>query len=441
MRDSFHTRLGFILAAAGSAVGLGNIWGFPTQVANHGGAAFILVYLAVVLLLAIPALYTELSLGQHAQANPVTALEQLSQTRSRIGPLAGRSMGYLNVLGALLMLSFYHLVAAWMLAQGLAALATGFAVPSAASWLATDSSSRDLILVGLFISLTFSVVARGISNGIETWSKRLMPVLVLLLLGLIVFIALQPGAGAGFRAYLVPDFSTLSDPNMLVAAMGQAFFSLSIGLGGMMIYGSYLAPGTRLGRLTLSVAALDTLVALLAGLLIIPALYVAMAQGMTVTANGELIGEGQLIFHVLPELFSRLGTAGPWVGFAFFSLLSVAALTSTIAVAEIPLSYSIERHQLARARAAWILALVVMVLAGLLVLFFDPLFGWVVSYVTQFQLPLSGLFYFLVLGWLWKRSNRIRDLAATHWRYQLLFWHLRLICPLLLGWVFIDVAF
>ena len=441
MRDSFHTRLGFILAAAGSAVGLGNIWGFPTQVANHGGAAFILVYLAVVVVLAIPALYTELSLGQQAQANPVTALEQLTQTTSRLGPLAGRGMGYLNVFGAILMLSFYHLVAAWMVAQGLAALATGLALPSIASWLATDSSSRDLLLVGLFISLTFSVVARGVSAGIETWSKRLMPLLILLLLGLISFIAMQPGSGAGFKAYLVPDFSTLSDPDILVAAMGQAFFSLSIGLGGMLIYGSYLAPGTRLGRLTVSVAALDTVVAILAGLLIIPALYVAMAQGMTVTANGELIGEGQLIFQVLPELFSRLGAAGPWVGFAFFSLLSVAALTSTIAVAEIPLAYAIERHQIPRQRAAWLIALLVMALASLLVFFFDPLFGWVVGYVTQFQLPLSGLFYFLVIGWLWHRSNRVRDLAASQLRYKLLFWHLRLVCPLLLSWVFIDVAF
>lgn len=441
MRDSFHTRLGFILAAAGSAVGLGNIWGFPTQVANHGGAAFILVYLVVVVLLAIPALYTELSLGQHAQANPVTALEQLSQTRSRLGPLAGRSMGYLNVLGAVLMLSFYHLVAAWMVAQGLAALATGLALPAVANWLATDSSSRDLLLLGLFISLTFSVVARGVSAGIETWSKRLMPLLILLLLGLISFIALQPGAADGFKAYLVPDFSTLSDPDIFVAAMGQAFFSLSIGLGGMLIYGSYLAPGTRLGRLTVSVAALDTVVALLAGLLIIPALYIAMAQGMTVTANGELIGEGQLIFQVLPELFGRMGAAGPWVGFAFFSLLSVAALTSTIAVAEIPLAYSIERHHLPRRRAAWLIAVLVMALASLLVFFFEPLFGWVVSYVTQFQLPLSGLFYFLVIGWLWTRSNRVRELAGQQLRYKLLFWHLRLVCPLLLSWVFIDVAF
>ncbi len=441
MRDSFHTRLGFILAAAGSAVGLGNIWGFPTQVANHGGAAFILVYLLVVVVLAIPALYTELSLGQQAQANPVTALEQLSQTTNRLGPIAGRSMGYLNVIGALLMLSFYHLVAAWMLAQGLAALATALALPNIAGWLASGSISRDLLLVGLFISLTFAVVAGGIAKGIETWSKRLMPLLLVLLLALIVFIALQPGSAAGFRAYLVPDFSAFNDPQMLVSAMGQAFFSLSIGLGGMLIYGSYLAPGTRLGRLTISVAALDTLVALLAGLLIIPALYVAMAQGMTVTANGELIGEGQLIFQVLPELFARLGSAGPWVGFAFFSLLAIAALTSTIAVAEIPLSYSIERHQLPRRRAAWLLALLVMVMASLLVVWFDPLFAWVVGYVTQFQLPLSGLFYFLVLGWLWKRSNRLRQLAAQQLRYRLLFWHLRLVCPLLLSWVFVDVAF
>ncbi|CUA88182.1 sodium-dependent transporter [Pseudidiomarina woesei] len=440
MRDSFHTRIGFILAAAGSAIGLGNIWGFPSQAANHGGAAFLLVYLAVVVILAVPALYTELSLGHAAQANPVKALSSLSQTNAPVTAASGKTMGYLNVIGAILMLSFYHLVAAWMVAEGLTFLLTALSFDSLAQWTQTSSMLRDIILLLVFVSLTFGIVIKGVQNGIERWSRRLMPLLVVLLIGLIVYIATLPGASDGFRAYLVPDFNAMLSADLLVSAMGQAFFSLSIGLGGMMIYGSYLKKGTRLGRLTWSVAALDTLVAFLAGLLIIPALYVAMAQGLSVTEGEQLIGEGRLIFQVLPDLFDRLGSTGAWLGFGFFALLSIAALTSTIATAEVPIAYAIETHPVNRRRAALIVAAIISFIGLALVVFFDPLFNWVVTYVTQFQLPLSGLFYFIVIGWLWRRSNRLRELARTELRYRLLFWHLRVVCPLLLAWVFVDVA-
>lgn len=440
MRDSFHTRIGFILAAAGSAIGLGNIWGFPSQAANHGGAAFLLVYLAVVVILAVPALYTELSLGHAAQANPVAALTSLSQTSRPITAASGKTMGYLNVIGAVLMLSFYHLVAAWMVAEGLTFLFSAVGLEQLSSWTHTSSWVRDIVLLLVFVALTFGIVIKGVQNGIERWSRRLMPLLVMLLLGLIAYIATLPGAAEGFRAYLVPDFSAMFSADLLVSAMGQAFFSLSIGLGGMMIYGSYLQKGTRIGRLTWSVAALDTFVAFLAGLLIIPALYVAMAQGLSVTEGEQLIGEGRLIFQVLPDLFDRLTTTGAWLGFAFFSLLSIAALTSTIATAEVPIAYAIETHAISRRQAALIIASLISLLGITLVVFFEPLFNWVVTYVTQFQLPLSGLFYFMVIGWLWQRSNRLRELAATYLRYRLLFWHLRLVCPLLLAWVFVDVA-
>lgn len=440
MRDSFHTRIGFILAAAGSAIGLGNIWGFPSQAANHGGAAFLLVYLAVVVILAVPALYTELSLGHAAQANPVKALSTLSQTNSPVTAASGKTMGYLNVIGAILMLSFYHLVAAWMVAEGLTFLLQALSMSSLAQWTKTSSMLRDIILLLVFVTLTFGIVIKGVQNGIERWSRRLMPLLVVLLIGLIVYIATLPGASDGFRAYLVPDFNAMFSADLLVSAMGQAFFSLSIGLGGMMIYGSYLKKGTRLGRLTWSVAALDTLVAFLAGLLIIPALYVAMAQGLSVTEGEQLIGEGRLIFQVLPDLFDRLGNTGSWLGFGFFALLSIAALTSTIATAEVPIAYAIETHPVNRRQAALIIAAMISLIGITLVVFFDPLFNWVVTYVTQFQLPLSGLFYFIVIGWLWRRSNRLRELAHTELRYRLLFWHLRVVCPLLLAWVFVDVA-
>ncbi|KPD24328.1 MULTISPECIES: sodium-dependent transporter [Idiomarina] len=437
MRDSFHSRIGFILAAAGSAVGLGNIWGFPTQVANHGGGAFLLVYLCVIFILAIPALYSELLIGHSAQANPVKSLTLLSGGKAR--PV-GRLMGYLNVLGSCLMLSFYHVVAGWMVVHALGFLAKGVGLTSVSEFLLNSSMPRDLIFTGLFLTATALVVFQGVEKGIERWSKRLMPTLVVLLVGLIIYMLTLPGASVGLERYLIPDFTQITNTSILVAAMGQAFFSLSIGLGGMMIYGSYLKPGAKLGRLSLSVAALDTFIAFLAGLLIIPALYAGIHLGVSVGEGTELVGEGQLIFAVLPELFNSMGVAGPFVAFAFFSLLSIAALTSTIAQAEVPVSYCIEERKLSRPVATAASLALIGVFSLLLILFFEPLFGWVVTAVTQFQLPLSGLFYLLVVGWLWRRSNHLKEIAAGSFGLTLLRWHIRYLCPVLMSIVFYHVA-
>lgn len=437
MRDSFHSRIGFILAAAGSAVGLGNIWGFPTQVANHGGGAFLLVYLCVIFILAIPALYSELLIGHSAQANPVKSLTLLSGGKAR--PV-GRLMGYLNVLGSCLMLSFYHVVAGWMVVHALGFLAKGVGLTSVSEFLLNSSMPRDLIFTGLFLTATALVVFQGVEKGIERWSKRLMPTLVVLLVGLIIYMLTLPGASVGLERYLVPDFTQITNTSILVAAMGQAFFSLSIGLGGMMIYGSYLKPGAKLGRLSLSVAALDTFIAFLAGLLIIPALYAGIHLGVSVGEGTELVGEGQLIFAVLPELFNSMGVAGPFVAFAFFSLLSIAALTSTIAQAEVPVSYCIEERKLRRPVATAASLALIGVFSLLLILFFEPLFGWIVTAVTQFQLPLSGLFYLLVVGWLWRRSNHLKEIAAGSFGLTLLRWHIRYLCPVLMSIVFYHVA-
>jgi len=437
MRDSFHSRIGFILAAAGSAVGLGNIWGFPTQVANHGGGAFLLVYLCVIFILAIPALYSELLIGHSAQANPVKSLTQLSGGKAR--PI-GKLMGYLNVLGSCLMLSFYHVVAGWMVVHAIGFLAKGVGLTSVSEFLLNSSMPRDLIFTGLFLTATALVVFQGVEKGIERWSKRLMPTLVVLLVGLIIYMLTLPGASVGLERYLIPDFTQITNTSILVAAMGQAFFSLSIGLGGMMIYGSYLKPGAKLGRLSLSVAALDTFIAFLAGLLIIPALYAGIHLGVSVGEGTGLVGEGQLIFAVLPELFNSMGVAGPFVAFAFFSLLSIAALTSTIAQAEVPVSYCIEERKLSRPVATAASLALIGVFSLLLILFFEPLFGWVVTAVTQFQLPLSGLFYLLVVGWLWRRSNHLKEIAAGSFGLTLLRWHIRYLCPVLMSIVFYHVA-
>ena len=265
-RDGFQSRIGFVLAAAGAAVGLGNIWGFPTQAANHGGGAFLLVYFIVIFALALPALFTELYIGYSAQANPVVALKRAWQNKA---PKLGAGAGYLGLAGAIVMLSFYSIVAGWMLSHALAPIAQLVGMKELADFLSNDSTTRNLVFTPLMLLLTASIILKGVKSGIETWSRRLMPLLLVLLVGLIFYIGSLDGASEGFANYLKPDFDKVWDADLIIAAMGQAFFSLSLGVGCMMIYGSYLRPGANLGKLTLSVAALDTSVAFLAGLLIL----------------------------------------------------------------------------------------------------------------------------------------------------------------------------
>lgn len=436
VRDGFQSRLGFVLAAAGAAVGLGNIWGFPTQAANHGGGAFLLVYFIVIFLLALPALYTELYLGYYAQANPVKALRQAWQNKA---PKVGAAAGYIGLGGAIVMLSFYSIVAGWMLSYAIEPVTTFLGFSGASEFLHSDSALRNFVFTPLMLILTASIILKGVKSGIETWSRRLMPVLLVLLIGLIIYIATLDGASDGFAAYLIPDFSQILDPNLIIAAMGQAFFSLSLGVGCMMIYGSYLKPGANLPKLTASVALLDTSVAFLAGLLIVPAIYVAQHNGVEVFSNGKLIGEGQLIFAILPALFSTMGDIGLLVGLLFFVLMSIASVTSTISTTEIPVAFLVENHGVDRTKATWLVSGVVLVFASLIILNFDWLFGLVIMVFTQYQLPLMGLFYFVTVGWLWQRGNKLHQAtsSAHYWFAQ----YIRFVCPILMTLVFANVAF
>ena len=436
LRDGFQSRLGFVLAAAGAAVGLGNIWGFPTQAANHGGGAFLLVYFLVIFLLALPALYTELYLGHSAQANPVEALKQACKEKSQN---MGAAAGYIGLSGAIVMLSFYSIVAGWMLAYSLEPIATLFNLTQVSDFLKGDSTLRNFIFTPFMLILSASIILKGVKSGIETWSRRLMPLLLILLVLLIAYIATLDGAMAGFSAYLKPDFNHITDPKLIIAAMGQAFFSLSLGVGCMMIYGSYLKPDANLPKLTLSVALLDTSVAFLAGLLIIPALYVAQNNGVEVFQSGKLIGKGQLIFAVLPELFSSMGQIGLYVGFVFFVLMSIASITSTISSTEIPVAFLVENKSVSRKKATWLVTLIIFIASSLIILNFDWLFGLVIQVFTQYQLPLMGLFYFITVGWLWKRGNKLLAVSkgVHYWFAQ----YVRYVCPILMTAVFANVAF
>ena len=439
VRDSFHSRIGFVLAAAGSAIGLGNIWGFPTQAANNGGGAFLFVYLVVTVLLALPALYAEVYIGNQAQKNPVSALEDACRDTA---PKLGKYAGLIGLSGAIMMLSFYTIVAGWMLAHALSPLFELLGQHELSQWLATSSTQRNLMFTPIFILLGAGIIHQGVNAGIEKWSARLMPVLLIMLVALIAYILQQPGAEKGLRTYLIPDFSQVTNPKLIVSAMGQAFFSLSIGVGGMMVYGSYMKKDRDIGKLALSITALDTFIAFMAGLLIIPALYVAQEAGQQVFQGDKLIGEGQLIFNILPELFNSMGNIGMIVAIGFFSLLSIAALTSTISSTEVPVAYLVEDKKFSRSKATWMVSAVVLTASMTLIAFFDSLFGLVIRVLTTILQPLSCLFYFIVVGWLWKRGNKLRDVSLQEGRKWLPIWgnYLRFVCPLLLTVVFVNVA-
>lgn len=439
VRDSFHSRIGFVLAAAGSAIGLGNIWGFPTQAANNGGGAFLFVYLVVTLLLALPALYAEIYIGNQAQKNPVSALQQACKDSL---PNVGKYVGIIGLCGAIMMLSFYTIVAGWMLAHALSPIAELSGLNDVAQWLTTSSTTRNILFTPIFVLLGAVIIHQGVNAGIEKWSSRLMPILLLVLIALIAYILQQPGAEKGLTTYLVPDFSRVSDPELIISAMGQAFFSLSIGVGGMMVYGSYMKKDRDIGKLVLSITALDTFIAFMAGLLIIPALYVAQESGQQVFNDGKLIGEGQLIFNILPELFNSMGSIGLVVAACFFSLLSIAALTSTISSTEVPVAYLVEDKQYSRKTATWLVSAIVLSASMILIAFFDVLFGAVIRLLTTIMQPLSCLFYFIVVGWLWKRGNKLTDVSLQQGNRWLSVWgnYLRYVCPILLSVVFINVA-
>ncbi|MDF9304858.1 sodium-dependent transporter [Tritonibacter mobilis] len=326
-----------------------------------------------------------------------------------------------------------------MLSYAIEPVTTFVGLHSVSEFLHSDSQARNFVFTPLMLILTACIILKGVKSGIETWSRRLMPMLLVLLVALIAYIATLDGASEGFAAYLMPNFSQILDPNLIIAAMGQAFFSLSLGVGCMMIYGSYLQPDANLPKLTASVALLDTSVAFLAGLLIIPAIYVAQHNGVEVFSGGKLIGEGQLIFAILPELFNTMGEIGLLVGLLFFVLMSIASVTSTISSTEIPVAFLVENHNVNRTKATWLVSLVVLICASAIIVNFDWLFGLVIMVFTQYQLPLMGLFYFITVGWMFKRGNKLHQAStgAHFWFAQ----YIRFVCPILMTLVFANVAF
>ncbi|MCH2324824.1 MAG: sodium-dependent transporter [Pseudomonadales bacterium] len=433
-RGEFSSRFGFLMAASGSAVGLGNIWGFPTNAASNGGAAFLFVYLVLAFALAYPALMAELIIGRHARANAVTALQSISPGEK--SKLAALAVGFAGIITVSFILSFYAIVSGWMIAFFFDPVARILDMDSAAQWLTTDAVLRNSIFVVMFMTVTVFIINAGVKDGIEKWASRLMPSLIVILILLIIYVLTLPGASGGLRAYLVPDFSRIADPALLVDAMGQAFFSLSLGVGTMLIYGSYISKKENLPTIGGLVALLDIGIAVLAGLLILPAMYVALANGVEIfDAEGGLIAGPGLIVSVLPALFNTMGGAGVFVGLAFFLLMTIASLTSSISMLEVPVAYGVEHHNLERRKAAIIIGSIITLVSLTIVFNFDPMFDMVVSFTTEVSQPLLGFAFCIFAAWIWRRNDILQEIKQGAPEAERgMFWkiwpfYVKFICP------------
>ena len=324
-RANFGSKLGVILASAGSAVGLGNIWRFPYETGNHGGAAFILIYLGCIFLLGLPIMIAEFLIGRRSRANTARAYQKLAPGTH------WRWVGRMGVLAGFLILSYYAVVAGWTLEYILEAATNGFAGKNSGEFISSfqqfsSSPWRPVVWLVAFLLITHFIIVKGVEKGIEKSSKIMMPTLFIIILILVVCSVTLPGAGAGIEFLLKPDFSKV-DGNVFLSAMGQAFFSLSLGMGCLCTYASYFSKETNLTKTAFSVGIIDTFVAILAGFIIFPA---AFSVGIQPDSGPSLI------FITLPNVFQQAFSGVPILAYIFsvmfYALLAMAALTSTISL-------------------------------------------------------------------------------------------------------------
>ena len=444
-RSGFSSRIGFVAAAAGSAVGLGNIWSFPYQTGANGGAAFLVIYLLFIFLIGFPIMVGEIAIGRRTQSNPYGAYKQL-------GGKSWAWLGFFGVLCGVMILSFYNVVAGWafgyfvQIAFGdLLSLGSPEAYGDFFGQYTADVTDNMLYSIA-FMVITAFIVMRGVQNGIETASKILMPVLFVILFGLIGYALTLPNAMDGVRFYLQPDFSKLS-VQVLYSAMGQAFFSLSLGMGALITYGSYIGKKENIVSAGGIVTLADTSVAFLAGLMILPLVF----------SQGIEPGEGPgLVFVTLPGVFESMGGIGPFIGGSFFLLLSVAALTSTVSLLEVPVSFLTDEKKWTRSRSTIIMAIIVFAfgLPSLLsqgavsslsaISFLDfngpPAFIDVIQALfLEVGLPFGGFMMSLFISQKWKTSSLKEEILDGYPNYpgsfieKFLNTMITYVCPVVLG--------
>ena len=444
-RGGFSTRLGFILAAAGSAVGLGNIWKFPFEVGEGGGAAFVVMYLVFCFVLCFPVMVAEIAIGRKTQRNAVGAFTALGHKKWSI-------IGYLGLASGVLILSFYNVVAAWAFGYFIDIIMGHFSVgPEAFGGFVSDWVKVGSYTI-IFMIATAFVVSRGIAGGIERAAKILMPTLFVMIVALIFYSLTLPNAMEGLKFYLVPDFSEITGP-VVYSALGQAFFSLSLGMGALITYGSYVNKNENIVSSAAQITLMDVGVAVLAGFMIFPFVF---SQGI------ETDGGAGLIFMTLPGVFQSLGPVlGVAVGAFFFLLLSFAAFTSTISLLEVPTAYMVDEHEVPRTKATWIVAIFIFIVgipsllsAGAV----DALTGFIqlpgkesaISFMdfvgliaSDTFLPLGGFMIAVFTAYVWRKENFNAEIAHGDesikgtWLQTYVDFAISYICPLLLGAIFL----
>lgn len=435
-RGQWGSQLGFVLAAAGSAVGLGNIWRFPYSAGENGGGAFVLVYLVCVVGLGLPVMLLEISLGRATQKNPVGAFKAI------VPKGLWKYLGYLAIATGLGILSFYAVIAG----QVLSALVDSVLVLTTGQGQFTElGPGWTVVFFAFFLVLTVLVVAGGVQRGIERWSKILMPLLLLMMAGIIVRGLMLPGSMEGVRYLIQPDFSKLTVA-VLVDAMAQAFFSLSLGMGAMLTYGSYLSKKQDLFHCGSWVVFFDTVIALAAGFMIFPAVF---ALGQKPDAGPSLI------FNVLPAVFSSMA-GGAIVAAVFFFLLSAAALTSTVSLLEVVSAYFIDEKGWTRTRTVWLAGAATLVIgipsalawAGIQPFSTARIFGQdgffsLMDFVwVNLSLPFGALALCLFGAWVWGLQNASAEISGTSpsfrrvagvWRFVITW-----VCPLFIAIIFVT---
>ncbi len=443
LHGQWSSKLAFILAVTGSAVGLGNIWKFPYMVGVNGGGAFVLIYLLCVLVIGLPIMMSEIMLGRRGRRNPVATMQILGEEEA--GHMKWGLVGFMGVLAGFIILSFYSVIAGWTVSYVFKAATNQFANSDAATIGEMFSSFiANPVITGfwhtLFMAMTVILVALGVERGLEKAVRFMVPALLFLLLMLLGY-AVNSGAFVqGLEFMFRPDFSKVSG-GMVLAAMGQAFFTLSVGMGAVMAYGAYLPQETSIARTSVAVVFADTAIAILAGLVIFPIVF----------ANGLDPADGPgLVFQTLPLAFGQMAGSSIF-GTLFFLLLSLAALTSAISLMEPAVAWMIERHLLSRPAAATVVGVIIWLLGILTVLSFSTLKDLTFLKGTMFDnfdyltsnimLPLGGLLITLFAGWVMCSNSSSDELDPDAGNVYRL-WRLltRYVVPVAVALVFLNAV-
>ncbi|MDD3741908.1 MAG: sodium-dependent transporter [Bacteroidales bacterium] len=442
-KDGFSSKFGVIAAAAGSAVGLGNIWRFPYITGENGGGAFLLLYIFFVIVIGVPVMMSEFVIGRRSESNALGSFRKLAPGTS------WWLIGLMGIIAAFVILSFYSTVSGWTLEYVFQSINQGFEGKSMDQLNSdfetfTSGSFRPLLWQMIFMALTAVVVLGGIQKGIEKATKILMPILLVLIIAVCVRSVTLPGASEGLKFLFEPHFEKLNFKSVLMA-LGQAAFSLSIGMGALITYGSYINKDTPLLSTSIQVAAADTLLAILSGVMIFPALF-ALGVGNT--------GGPGLVFVTLPAIFQSM-PGGTFFAVAFFLLVSVAALTSTISVLEVVVAYLKQEFNISRLKATMIGTISISILGVFCTLSFGPLkdntiFGKTVFDLMNYLsanvfLTFGALFIVIFTGWILGKSNFVDELnksgKVNPVVTKVLFIIIRYIAPVAIGAIAIGTFF